>query len=207
MVTLAPSEQKHSGAPFNRVEIVGVFGAGKTTLANRLAGETHVVLAEEHERNPFWGDSLAIDKVGYLGYDLAFLIQHTHLVSRDHPINADGSLLICDWSFPGDRLWASLRLGEDFAAYDSIFQKLAGRLGPAAAYLYLEQPPEVIVKRLTKRGREPEAAFIAYVESAVAKLREAVRHIPSDRLIKVTDDFEVHELAGWLSDRRLANVQ
>lgn len=194
MLTLSvlESEFAHLKA---RVEILAVFGAGKTTLAKGIASSTGHVLAEEHDRNPFWGDERAIRSLGYLGYDLSFLIQHTHLVTTA----PETGVAICDWSFPTDLLWASLRLNADLPAYRACHEALMARVGPPAAYLFLRQSTDTIIERLERRSRKSEASFKPFVQTACEELEKIFDMLPSEKTLIVDDNFTSADLTGFLS--------
>ena len=170
-----------------------MFGAGKTTLASRIAVGTAKLLAEHHEGNPFWGNDLAAEHVGYLPYDLAFLLHHIDLVTR---YDDDGKpyVRVCDWSFSTDLLWASLRLGNDLAHYQAVHRALMQRIDPPIGWLYLRQPTEVILRRLELRGRKPETQLAPHVAAAVTALEEMVEKLPRDRLATVNDATSVEEI-------------
>jgi len=197
MVTLAP-ETKGELAPKRRVEILGVFGSGKTTLARRLAGGDRLLLPEDHERNPFWGNERVNHALGYLAYDLSFLLQHAHLVAGA----ASGGLLVCDWSLASDRLWASMRLGVEFAAYEAVHSVINSRVGEPEGYLYLRQPVDEIVARLERRGRIPESAFRAHVSAAADRLEEFVGALASRKVLTVDDAVEIGEVSAWLQESK-----
>jgi deoxyadenosine/deoxycytidine kinase len=197
MVTLAPPLISESSFT-HRVEILGVFGSGKTTLATRLSGEEAQLLAEDHLDNPFWGNAISIETLGYLGYDLSFLLQHAQLVTSMRA----GQLAVCDWSFATDWLWASLRLGSDLPSYNTIHETLLRRLGQPQGYLYLRQPPEIILDRLQKRGRENEESFRQYITQACMLLEELAEGLPDGKVLIVGDDTDQATLNHWLSTQR-----
>lgn len=178
-----------------RIEILGVFGAGKTTLAERLTNSEHAHLAEDHRLNPFWGDESSIRVTGYLPYDLAFLIQHTYLLSSAN----QQELAVCDWSFITDRLWASKRLQHDLPVYEEVYHAITTRFGAPSGYLYLRHSPETIQQRLAKRSRRGEESFRADVESAFEHLEILASTIPAERMLIVSDDFDKTALDMWLS--------
>ncbi|WP_418318036.1 deoxynucleoside kinase [Piscinibacter sakaiensis] len=185
----------------DRVEILGVFGAGKTTLAHRLAENQRLVLAENYERNIFWNDQQAINALGYLPCDLSFLLQHAHLVARAAVTGSE--CLFCDWSLLSDRLWASMRLGQEFAAYETVHRAVSDRIGQPLGYLYLKQPAEVIAARLVKRGRSAESAFSAQAAPRAADQLEAlVRSLPPERVLTVGEDVPLKYVRTWTARRR-----
>lgn len=193
MITLAPkaTPQHLSG---RRIEILGVFGSGKTTLARRLITDVQLLLTEQHEQNPFWGTERPNQILGYLAYDLSFLMQHAHLVAS---ATAE-EIYFCDWSFKSDRIWASMRLDSDFSAYDAVYQIIQQRLPRPLGYLYLKQPAEVIVQRLGVRGRIPEQSFIDYVQAAVEKMEKFICTMPTAQVLEVADDTPLNEILAWL---------
>jgi deoxyadenosine/deoxycytidine kinase len=194
MVTLS-SMQTIQAPPCPRVEILGVFGAGKTTLAKRLTSSEHTHLAEDHQLNPFWGNERSIRVTGYLPYDLSFLIQHAYLLSSVR----DQGVAVCDWSFITDRLWASKRLQHDLPTYDTVYQAITTRFEEPSGYLYLRHSPETIRQRLAKRSRRGEESFRADVESAFELLEVLTATIPPERMLIVSDDFDKTALESWLS--------
>ncbi|QJI34069.1 deoxynucleoside kinase [Pseudomonas sp. ADAK13] len=199
MVTLAPKEtpEQLSG---RRIEILGVFGSGKTTLARKLvaeSNETQPLLAEQHEQNLFWGAERHNQILGYLPYDLSFLMQHAHLVAS---INSD-VIHFCDWSFGSDRVWASMRLDSDFSAYEVVSDIILKKLPSPLGYLYLKQPVELISKRLGLRGRVEERNFLNYVKAAAEQLDEFARTLSSNQVLEVTDDVSLAEIYAWLEKR------
>lgn len=188
-----------------RVEILGVFGSGKTTLAVRLADGVAEILAERHEQNPFWGNPKVINVTGYLAYDLSFLLQHAHLAAA--PAAAEATEFgICDWALASDRLWASMRLGDDLAIYEAVYQTLLERIGPPIGHLYLRQPSSLIMSRLHGRGREPEAKLAEYVEAAVNRLDDLVGTLPGERVLTVDDDPDPGTFRAAIGRWRRPNV-
>jgi len=206
MVSLSPTATRRLTGR-RRVEILGAFGAGKSTIAASLARRSYVVLAEQHEQNIYWGKADATEITGYLAYDLGFLLQHAYLAAS-HAVTRPQNVGICDWSFVSDRLWASMRLDEDLSLYDAIHARIQERLGAPLGYLYLRQPTSVVVHRLLSRGREPEAALVQHVEAAVLRLETLVSSLPSAMVMPIDDNTSTGsidaQIGKWIEESTCA---
>ena len=188
MVTLS-RQQGSNVIARPRVEMLGVFGCGKTTLANKLASMRHELLAECPEMNPFWADGQAMAVAGPLAYELGFLVQHAHLASRA-PAASPGGIGVCDWSLASDLLWASLRLGADLAVFSAVHREVSSRIGPPLGYIYLRQPEHVVASRLRARAIHVEKPLLSGIGAAVAQLDAFVQTIPPELVLLGSDDLD-----------------
>lgn len=178
-----------------RIEILGVSGAGKTTLARSLTNHGGTALLEQHEANPFWGDHKSLKALGYLPYELHFLLQHIALAAKCES-SREVMPWICDWSFVTDRLWASQRLGEEIAEYDLVYARISPRIVPALGYIYLKQPVDRLISRVIGRGRPPELKILDRLATSSSALERCVANISPDRVIEAGDSFSEKELAA-----------
>lgn len=183
---------------YNRIEILGVPGSGKTTLARKLVTEGSKVLAEDHLANPFWSDEATNREIGFLAYDLTFLMQHIQLCTNMSP-TTQNYFAICDWSFVSDRLWASTRLADDLCTYESVFTALVGRVPPPIGYLYLRQSVDTLVKRVSARGREPELKNLHAIPKAASSLEEVVSNLDPQQVFEVDDATEPEQLREYIT--------
>jgi deoxyadenosine/deoxycytidine kinase len=188
MVSLSHT-QLRPRAPQTRIEILGVFGSGKTYLARQLELAR---LSERHTRNRFWGST--VPKVyGYLAYDVDFLLDHFYLAATLRTIRKPA---ICDWSFITDLLWASLRLNsDDLAAYKILHRRLTGLVSPPVGYVYLKYPAELVLARINSRGRAIEQKLsVEDVANALDQVEAIVRELPPSMVFTCTEDSKIANL-------------
>lgn len=186
-----------------RFEILGVFGSGKTTIANSLSSSSSLVsMLEDHTLNPYWGKNKLLESGGSLAYDISFLVQHLHLIQcgmLEFPDRA----LICDWSFQTDQLWASLRLsGEKLTAYSGVFESFIGSLPRPRGYLYLSVDPFEIYDRIQKRGRTPELNIDhATIKSAHEMVKRKVESLPREDVYVVGESVDSNDIMAFIDEK------
>ena len=203
MVTLR-RHPKNRGLLRPRVEILGAFGSGKTTLAHTISGEGRTLLLERHEHNTFWGSPVANQVTGFLAYDLSFLLQHQYLAATAAQVSHDG-VAICDWSFVSDELWASMRLDEgDLAAYRAVHRRFQEAVGGSIGYIYLRTNESTLLERLRARNRIGESFSLVEIRDATHQLDALVQSLPNDRLLILDDDTDSNKtralVSQWLGD-------
>jgi deoxyadenosine/deoxycytidine kinase len=138
------------------IALEGPIGVGKTTLARILAEKLGARLClEQVEENPFLCKFYE-DRERY-----AFQTQLFFLLSRYHQ-QADilqGDLfarggVVSDYMLVKDRLFASLTLSEDeLSLYDRVWRELHPRAPKPDLVLLLRAKHQVLVERISRRGR------------------------------------------------------
>ena len=137
------------------IAIEGVIGAGKTTLAMRLAerlgGKTVLEVVED---NPFLSHFYRDREQYAFQTQLFFLLsrhnQQMELKQRDifHDV------VITDYIFQKDRIFANLNLSEhELSLYDRIARILEREVPPPDLVVYLQAPTTVLMERIQMRGR------------------------------------------------------
>lgn len=185
---------KTTGLP-RYIAIEGPIGVGKTTLTNKLAEHIGAkVVLEEFSDNPFLRDF-------YQDKDrVAFQTQVYFLVARfkqqeelrQHDLFARS--IVSDYLFAKDRIFAYLNLAEaELQLYERIYDLLRPRLVKPDLVVYLQARPDVLMKRLRKRGREMEATVeVAYLDALQRAYNQFFFHYDETPLLIVeTSDIDI----------------
>jgi len=143
----------------NYVVIEGAIGVGKTSLAKLLSDRLDAKLVlEKFEENPFLSEFYD-DPVRFaFQTQLFFLLQRYQQQQELRQVDMFHNLLISDYMFIKDRLFASLNLDEkEMSLYDSIANMLERNVINPDLIIYLQADTNTLMKNIAKRGREFEA--------------------------------------------------
>ena len=139
--------------------IEGTIGVGKTSLVKLLAKEMEAkTVLEKFEENPFLSEFYD-DPVRFaFQTQLFFLLQRYQQQQELRQVDMFHNLLISDYMFIKDRLFASLNLDEkEMSLYDSIANMLERNVINPDLIIYLQADTSTLMKNIDKRGREFEA--------------------------------------------------
>ena len=143
----------------NYVAIEGAIGVGKTSLAKLLSDRLGAKLVlEKFEENPFLFKFY--DDPGRFAFQtqLFFLLQRYQQQQELRQVAMFHNLLISDYMFIKDRLFASLNLDEiEMNLYDIIANMLERNVINPDLIIYLQADTSTLMKNIAKRGREFEA--------------------------------------------------
>ena len=140
------------------IAIEGPIGVGKTSLANLLSKELGARLVlEDFEDNPFLPDFYNDpDRFGFQT-QLFFLLQRYRQQQDLRQVDMFQKLLITDYMFVKDRLFASLNLDDkEMSLYDTVATLLERNIIKPDLVIYLQGDTDVLMKNIAKRGRNME---------------------------------------------------
>jgi deoxyguanosine kinase len=148
------------------VSIAGNIGAGKTTLANRLASRFGCeVLLEPYDENPFMPEVYAGKK------ELALDSQLFFLTARIEQLNPNrlqaGTICISDYVFDKELIYARRLLdARQLALYEKTYPPFAAQVTSPALVIYIRDPARDCLERIHRRNRPYEQQIqLKFLES------------------------------------------
>ena len=140
------------------IAIEGPIGVGKTSLAQLLSKELGARLVlEDFEDNPFLPDFYNDPERFGFQTQLFFLLQRYRQQQDLRQVDMFQKLLITDYMFVKDRLFASLNLDDkEMHLYDTVASLLERNIIRPDLVIYLQADTDVLMKNIAKRGRNME---------------------------------------------------
>jgi len=142
---------------FRYLVVEGPIGAGKTSLARRLAPRFSAeLLLEQPGENPFIARFYQ-DMARYaLPAQLFFLFQRARMVEPLKQPDMFARPTVADFLLDKDLLFARVTLsGDEFALYQKIYEALRPQAPAPDLVVYLQAQPAVLAERVRRR----DAAF------------------------------------------------
>lgn len=140
------------------IAIEGPIGAGKTSLARKLADDFSArLMLEQVDDNPFLERFYRDPQTLGLPTQLYFLTTRVQQLQILRQEDIFSSVSVSDFLLDKDRLFAEMILDdEQFNLYGFIYEKLTVDLIKPDLVVCLQAPVEVLMQRIQKRGRRFE---------------------------------------------------
>ena len=140
------------------VTIEGVIGVGKTSLAHLLEERLNAKLVmEKFDENPFLADFYLDPERYAFQTQLFFLLSRYRQQQELRQTDVFHKLVISDYMFVKDRLFASLNLDDkEMSLYDSVAKILEKNILNPDLVIYLQAETPKLMERITLRGRDFE---------------------------------------------------
>ncbi|AEH01275.1 2-amino-4-hydroxy-6-hydroxymethyldihydropteridine diphosphokinase [Lacinutrix sp. 5H-3-7-4] len=153
-----PSKQ-HDFSKYNYIAIEGNIGAGKTSLATKMANDYNAkLILERFADNPF------LPKFYKDAQRYAFTLEMSFLADRYQQINDDLSQLdlfkdfiVSDYDIFKSLIFSKITLHQDeFKLYRKLFYLMYKDIAKPELYVYLYQNTKRLKENIKKRGRKYE---------------------------------------------------
>lgn len=149
---------------YNYIVIEGNIGAGKTTLASRIAKEFNAkLILERFADNPFLPKFYEDPARFSFPLELSFLADRYRQL-KEEIVGPDlfSSFTVADYYFMKSLVFASSTLEKDeYNLYRQIFYIIYGSLPKPDLYVYLHVSPDRLLQNIAGRGREYEKSITA----------------------------------------------
>jgi deoxyadenosine/deoxycytidine kinase len=140
------------------IAIEGPIGVGKTSLVKLISEQLGArVVLESFEDNPFLADFYEEPEQYAFQTQLFFLLQRYQQQQDLRQVDMFHNLLITDYMFVKDRLFASLNLKDkEMTLYDTVANLLERNIVSPDLVIYLQADTATLMKNISKRGRKFE---------------------------------------------------
>ena len=139
---------------FRHVVVEGPIGAGKTSLARRLAARLSADLVlEQPAENPFLARFYQDMARHALPTQLFFLFQRARMLEPLAQPDMFGRGVVADFLIDKDPLFARLNLSDDeYALYEKVYRHLKPQTASPDLVIYLQAPVDTLLGRVRMRG-------------------------------------------------------
>ena len=180
---------------YSYIAVEGLIGAGKTTLAKRLAAEWggRLVL-EEFDDNPFLPRFYEDPQRYGFSVELSFLAQRYHQLKRVTEQDLFSNCTIADYSLGKSLVFANVTLQSDeYALFRDLYTIMYGDLPRPELILYIHLDMTRVKERIRSRGRSYEQSIqIDYLQSLQERYLDHLQKLTDDRVLVV--DLQDHDL-------------
>lgn len=162
-------------ADYNYIAVEGVIGAGKTTLAKKLADHLEAgFLGEKFEDNPFLPKFYRDPRSHAFTTQIFFLLSRYRQLSTLHNYDLFHEKVVTDYIFEKDKIFAYVNLSEsELRLYEEVEENLAPKLPSPELVIYLQTSAHSLLRRIRKRGRDYEKRI---TEEYISRLVEAYEY-------------------------------
>lgn len=179
--------------PPRYIALEGPIRVGKSTLARIIAERLNAQRITEPEDNPFLGAFYEGEPGAAFQAQFAFLVQRYEQLHALEVGPHSRKLVVADYIFEKDKIFANINLSDaELQVYDRYYRIFRQSLPTPDLVIYLQATPEVLKKRLKKKGAPGEMAVSDDYIEEVAKAYEHFffHYTSSDLLVVNTSEID-----------------
>jgi deoxyguanosine kinase len=164
--------------PFQYIAIEGPIGAGKTTLAQRLAARLDASTCLEDQENPFLADFYAGRTGAALQSQLFYLLNRHRQQLSLRQGHLFSQATVSDYLFDKDKIFAFLNLDDnELFIYQRLYELLSNDVPAPDLVIYLQAPTDLLERRLRDRARDDDQNDAPLPDANyLRELNEAYQH-------------------------------
>ena len=181
--------------PPRYIVIEGPIRVGKSTLAKVLAEQMHARRVFDCDDNPFLADFYDEKPGSAFRAQMYFLYERHRRLAEIRP-EENAAPVVSDFLFEKDKIFAYINLdNEELKLYEKYFDLFAPSVPVPDLVIYLQAKPEVLRKRVTKKGIPSERQISPEYLEAVASAYEHFffRYSASNLLVVDTSEIDFVE--------------
>ena len=175
------------------IAVEGPIRVGKSTLAGIIAGQMQAQRITEPEDNQFLKSFYEGDAGAAFQTQFGFLIARFEQLSQLELAANPNKRVVADYIFEKDKLFAYMNLTDaELEIYNRYYNLFREQLPTPDLVIYLQASPEVLKKRLRKKGVASEHAIS---DDYIDQVHKAYEHFffhysASDLLVVNTNDID-----------------
>jgi deoxyguanosine kinase len=181
--------------PPRHIVVEGPIRVGKSTLARVLAERLHARRIFDCEDNPFLADFYDEKPGAAFRAQMYYLCERHRRLIEARPEDA-AAPIVSDFLFEKDKIFAYINLdNEELKLYERYFDMLALSIPAPDLVIYLQAKPDVLRKRVSKKGDPAETQISPEYVAAVATAYEHFffRYSASNLLVVDTTEIDFVE--------------
>ena len=181
--------------PPGYIVVEGPVRVGKSTLARALAERLHARRIFDAEDNPYLSDFYE-EKPGAAFKAQMYFLHERHRRLAELRLNEIPGPVISDFLFEKDKIFAYVNLdNEELKLYERYFAMMGATIPAPDLVIYLQAKPEVLRKRVSKKGEPSEKQLALEYLEEVARAYEHFffRYSASNLLVVDTSEIDFVE--------------
>lgn len=183
--------QQYNFKSYNFVAIEGNIGAGKTSLATKIANDFNgKLLLEQFTDNPFLPKFYESPKQYAFPLEMSFMAErYQQITDNISQLDLFKDFVVSDYHVYKSLVFSKITLEDDeFKLYRKLFYMMYKDIKKPDVYVYLHRNVEELQQNIQKRGRDFEAQISdSYLEQISNGYKELLKTQNDELNIKVID--------------------